>query len=313
MNGPASRLGRIAVLMGGWSVERLVSLQSGTAVTQALQSIGIDATAVDLREPTAVFQLTGKFDRCFIVVHGTGGEDGLLQASLEILGLPYTGTGVLGSALGMDKWRSKLIWQALGLPVVPGEVVRGSQDFANVIRQLGLPLFIKPAQEGSSVGVTKVKTKAELGLAYARASRFHGEVLAEPALTGGDYTVAILGDRALPTIHIEPAGEFYDYAAKYERDDTHYLCPCELGFEREAELWKLALDAFAAVGGKGWGRVDFLQDAAGNFHLAEVNTVPGMTPHSLVPMAALAAGLEMPDLALAILMQTLPAESEAMA
>ncbi len=302
----ARRLGRVGVLMGGWSAEREVSLQSGETVLAALRQIGVDAVAIDLRQESAIEQITqGHFDRCFILVHGTGGEDGTLQGVLELLGIPYTGSGVLGSALGMDKWRCKQLWRAQGLPVVPGELLQDVDNEEAIVARLGLPLFVKPSREGSSVGVTKVKHSWELSEAYRIAARFHGEVMVEPALTGGDYTIAILGDEALPAIRIEPASEFYDYAAKYSRDDTRYFCPCELSESEEKALRELALNAFSAVSGRGWGRVDFLFDASGKPFLAEVNTVPGMTAHSLVPMAARAAGMDMPELAMKILEQTL--------
>lgn len=303
----ARRLGRVGVLMGGWSAERDVSLQSGETVFAALQQIGVDAVPIDLRQESAIEQITqGHFDRCFILVHGTGGEDGTLQGVLELLGIPYTGSGVLGSALSMDKWRCKQIWQAQGLPVVPGELLPAAGNEEAIVARLGLPLFVKPSREGSSVGITKVKHSRELSEAYRIAARFHGEVMVEPALPGGDYTVAILGDEALPAIRIEPASEFYDYAAKYSRNDTRYFCPCGLSESEEKALRELALNAFFAVGGRGWGRVDFLFDATGKPFLAEVNTVPGMTAHSLVPMAARATGMDMPELALKILEQTLP-------
>ncbi|MEJ2631618.1 MAG: D-alanine--D-alanine ligase [Acidihalobacter sp.] len=307
MSADPQRFGRVAVLMGGWSAEREVSLQSGAAVTTALRAGGVDAVAVDLRRESVLEQLsTGEFDRCFLIVHGTGGEDGTLQAMLDLLDLPYTGSGVLGSALGMDKRRCKLVWQALGLPVVPGEVLAADSDFDAVAQRLGLPLFVKPSQEGSSVGVAKVKRVEDLSTAYAAAAACHGEVLVEPAMEGGDYTVAVLGDQALPAIRIVPATEFYDYEAKYNRDDTRYLCPCGLAEGTEQAMRVLALQAFTAVGGEGWGRVDFLLDAEGAPHVAEVNTVPGMTSHSLVPMAARELGMDMTQLVVRILEQTLP-------
>ena len=307
MSTNAQRFGRVAVLMGGWSAEREVSLNSGAAVTAALQAAGVDAVAVDLRRETVLEQLAeGGFDRCFLIVHGTGGEDGTLQAMLDLHGLPYTGSGVLGSALGMDKWRCKLLWRALDLPVVPGEVLNADSDFEAVAQRLGLPLFVKPSQEGSSVGVSKVKRAEDLPAAYAAAAVCHGAVLAERAMAGGDYTVAVLGAEALPAIRILPATEFYDYEAKYKRDDTRYLCPCGLPLETEQTMRALALEAFASVGGQGWGRVDFLLDGQGAPYVAEVNTVPGMTNHSLVPMAAREMGMDMTQLVVRILEQTLP-------
>lgn len=301
------RFGRVGVLMGGWSAEREVSLNSGAAVTAALQAGGVEAVAVDLERARVFEQLTaGGFDRCFIVVHGTGGEDGTLQALLELLDIPYTGSRVLGSALGMDKLRCKLLWQAHGLPVVPGEVLTADSDFDAVAERLGLPLFVKPSEEGSSVGVSKVKRAEDLPAAYAAAAGRHGVVLAETAMPGGDYTVAILGGDALPAIRIVPAVEFYDYEAKYLRSDTRYDCPCGLPAESETAMRQMALEAFAIAGGAGWGRVDFLLDTAGEPRLAEINTVPGMTDHSLVPMAARAMGLDMTGLVLRILEDTLP-------
>ena len=303
------RLGRVGVLMGGWSAEREVSLQSGATVLEALRALGVEAEGVDLRRDTAVEQiLAGGFDRCFIVVHGTGGEDGTLQALLEMLGLPYTGSGVLGSALGMDKWRCKLLWQAQGLPVVPGEVLHEGDDYEAVVERLGLPLFVKPSQEGSSVGVSRVERAEDLPQAYAVAAACHGQVLVEPAMPGGDYTVAVLAGEALPAIRIQPANGFYDYAAKYLREDTRYLCPCGLPPAVQRRLGELALAAFRAVDGRGWGRVDFLFDDAGEPRLAEVNTVPGMTPHSLVPMAARAAGMDLQTLVWRILEASLTHE-----
>lgn len=301
--------GRVAVLMGGWSAEREVSLNSGEAVLSALQAVHVDAVPVDIRRETVLEQLSaGGFDCCFIVVHGTGGEDGSLQAVLELLGMPYTGSGVLGSALGMDKWRCKLVWQALGLPTVPGETLNLESDFDTVLRRYGLPLFVKPSQEGSSVGISKVQQIEDLPAAYALAADCHGCVMVEAAMAGGDYTVAILGDRALPAIRIIPAAEFYDYSAKYTRNDTRYLCPCGLSEEVEREMQSLALRAFASIGAQSWGRVDFLLDADGKPHVAEINTVPGMTDHSLVPMAARAVGMDMTELVLRILENTLSVE-----
>lgn len=301
------RFGRVAVLMGGWSAEREVSLQSGAAVVNALLAGGVDAFAIDVHREHLLAQLTAEpFDRCFIVVHGTGGEDGTLQAVLDLLNVPYTGSRVRGSALGMDKWRCKLVWQALGLPTVGGEVLDDTSDLPSVGQRLGLPLFIKPSDEGSSVGVSLVKQAADLPAAYALAASCHGAVLAEPFMAGGDYTVAVVGDEALPAIRIVPATEFYDYAAKYTRNDTQYLCPCGLPETVEHHLRELAIKAFTAIDGKGWGRVDFLLDAQGQPHLAEVNTVPGMTDHSLVPMAARARGMDMTQLVLRILEDTLP-------
>ena len=293
--------GKVAVLFGGRSVEREVSLKSGAAVLAALQNSGVDAHAFD----PAVLDLQALrdegYDRAFIILHGRYGEDGTVQGALELLGIPYTGSGVLASALAMDKWRTKLVWQAAGLPIPGYELLTAVSDFEAVAQRLGLPLFVKPANEGSSVGVTKVKQANELRAAYEEAARHDTLVLAEQFIGNGEYTASILGDRSLPVIRIEPAKEFYDYEAKYLRDDTRYLCPAGLAPEKEAEMQQLAQQAFAVVGGTGWGRVDFLVDAAGKPYLLEVNTAPGMTDHSLVPMAARQAGMSFEQLVLNIL------------
>ncbi len=293
--------GKVAVLFGGRSAEREVSLKSGAAVLAALQHSGVDAHAFD----PAVLDLQALrdegYDRAFIILHGRYGEDGTVQGALELLGIPYTGSGVLASALAMDKWRSKLVWQAAGLPVPGYEVLTATSDFDAVVQRLGLPLFVKPASEGSSVGITKVKLADELRAAYAEAAKHDVLVLVEQCIGGGEYTVTILGDRALPVIRIEPAKEFYDYEAKYLRNDTRYLCPCGLAPEQEIQMQQLAQQAFALLGGRGWGRVDFLMDEAGKPYLLEVNTAPGMTDHSLVPMAARQAGMSFEQLVLNIL------------
>jgi D-alanine-D-alanine ligase len=241
------------------------------------------------------------FDRAFIALHGRYGEDGTVQGALELLGIPYTGSGVLASALGMDKWRTKLVWQAGGLPIPDYAVLDEHSDWKAVARQLGLPLFVKPANEGSSVGISKVKDAGGLQAAYREAARHDKLVLAETFIGGGEYTVAILGDQALPVIKIEPANEFYDYEAKYLRNDTRYLCPSGLGAAQEAGMQDLAKRAFALIGGLGWARVDFLMDNSGKPYLLEVNTSPGMTDHSLVPMAARQAGMSFEQLVLRIL------------
>lgn len=290
----AQDFGKVAVLFGGTSAERAVSLNSGGRVLAALQGQGIDAQAFDPAE-RRLDELRG-FDRVFIALHGRHGEDGTLQGALELMGIPYTGPGVLASAVGMDKFRTKLMWQAAGLPVPDYAVLTANSDFVAIERQLGLPLFVKPAREGSSIGVIKVKQAGGLAAAYAEAATHDPLVIAEQAVLGGEYTVAILGDQVLPTIKIEPATEFYDYEAKYLRDDTRYLCPCGLPAEKEAEISQGALEAFRILGARGWGRVDFLMDAAGRHYFLEVNTSPGMTDHSLVPMAARVAGLDYPAL-----------------
>ncbi|EEG07897.1 D-alanine--D-alanine ligase [Pseudogulbenkiania ferrooxidans] len=293
--------GKVAVMMGGTSAEREVSLMSGGGVLKALQSQGVDAHAFDPAEkPLAALKDEG-FERVFIALHGPFGEDGTLQGALETMGMPYTGCGVMASAIGMDKWRTKLLWQGAGLPIPAFVLLADDSNFAAVEAQLGLPLFVKPATEGSSIGVTKVKHPGELRAAYEEARRYDKLVIAEAFVGGGEYTCAIIGDKALPTIKIEPATEFYDYQAKYFRDDTVYRCPSGLSAEVELRARELALTAFKVLGGRGWGRVDFLMDEAGGIYLLEVNTSPGMTSHSLVPMAARVEGLSYEELCLAIL------------
>lgn len=297
---PAS-FGKVAVLFGGRSAEREVSLKSGAAVLAALLRSGVDAYPFDPATQNLQALVDDGFDRAFIALHGRYGEDGTVQGALELLGMPYTGSGVMASALGMDKWRSKLVWHAAGLPIPDYTLLDEHSDWQAAAQQLGLPLFVKPANEGSSVGISKVKTAGELPAAYREAARHDKLVLAESYIGGGEFTVAILGERALPVIKIEPANEFYDYEAKYLRNDTRYLCPSGLGAAQEAEMQRIAQQAFALIGGRGWGRVDFLNDEAGKQYLLEVNTSPGMTDHSLVPMAARQAGMSFEQLVLRIL------------
>ena len=289
-----SSLGKVAVLFGGTSAEREVSLNSGSRVLAALQGQGIDVHAFDPATQT-LDDLKG-YDRAFIALHGRHGEDGTIQGALEVMHIPYTGSGVLASALAMDKFRTKLMWQAAGLPVPEYALLNADSDFAEIEEQLGLPLFVKPAREGSSIGVTKVKERGALKAAYEEAARHDPLVIAEKGVMGGEYTVGIVGDEVLPIIKIEPATEWYDYEAKYNRDDTKYLCPCGLAEAKEMEIRKGALEAFRILGGRGWGRVDFLMDEEGNHYFLEVNTAPGMTDHSLVPMGARVAGMEYPAL-----------------
>ncbi len=291
--------GKVAVLMGGTSGEREVSLMSGAGVLAALQRRGVDAHAFDPAERK--LDELAAFDRVFIALHGRHGEDGTIQGALELMHIPYTGSGVMASAIGMDKWRSKLLWQAVGLPIPAFALLDAQSDFGTVANELGLPLFVKPACEGSSIGVSKVRDTSELRAAFAEASKHDSLVLAEQAILAGEYTVAILGDEALPIVKIEPATDFYDYDAKYLRDDTQYRCPCGLAPEREAEIRAQALTAFKALGCRGWGRVDFLMDDAGRAYFLEANTSPGMTTHSLVPMAAREAGISYDDLVLRVL------------
>jgi D-alanine-D-alanine ligase len=298
---PTPGFGKVAVLFGGKSAEREVSLKSGAAVLAALQRSGVDAHAFDPGMQNLQSLRDEGYERAFIALHGRFGEDGTVQGALELLGIPYTGSGVLASALGMDKWRTKLVWHAAQLPIPKYMLLDEHSDWNAVVKELGLPLFVKPANEGSSVGISKVKAVGELRSAYQAAARHDRLVIAESFIGGGEYTAALLGDQALPVIKIEPANEFYDYEAKYLRDDTRYLCPCGLGAAQEAEMQRLARQAFALIGGQGWGRVDFLMDETGQPYLLEVNTSPGMTDHSLVPMAARQAGLSFEQLVLRVL------------
>ena len=294
-----SDFGKVAVLFGGTSAEREISLKSGSRVLAALQSQGVDAHAFDPVE-RKLDELAG-FDRAFIALHGRHGEDGTIQGALELMHIPYTGSGVMASAVGMDKWRTKLLWRSVGLPIPEFVMLDETSDFAAVEAQLGLPLFVKPACEGSSIGVTKVRQAGELRAAYLEAVKHDPLVIAEKGVLGGEYTASILGDEALPIIKIEPATDFYDYEAKYFRDDTAYRCPCGLPEARELDIRAQALEAFRVLGCRGWGRVDFLMDEAGNAYMLEVNTSPGMTDHSLVPMAARVAGISYEALVLRVL------------
>lgn len=297
-----SAFGKVAVLMGGRSAEREISLLSGQGVLAALRSKGVDAHAFDPAERELAELRRDGFARCFIALHGRGGEDGTLQGALEWLGIPYTGSGVLGSAIGMDKWRTKMVWLANGLPTPRYRVLSADDDWDEVARDLGLPLIVKPANEGSTLGLTRVADASGLPAAYELAARkFHDIALAEAFIDGPEYTASILGDTALPLIRIEAPGGNYDYQHKYFTDDTKYHCPSGLPPAKEAELRSLALRAFRLAGCTGWGRIDLMLDRAGNPSLLEVNTSPGMTSHSLVPMAARATGISYEDLCLRIL------------
>ncbi|MGC0152822.1 D-alanine--D-alanine ligase [Chromobacterium vaccinii] len=292
--------GKVAVLMGGSSAEREVSLMSGAGVLAALLAKGVDAHKFDTSEkPLAALKDEG-FDSVFNVLHGPFGEDGTLQGALEALGVPYTGCGVMASAICMDKWRTKLLWKGAGLPIPAFELLSDDSDFDAIEKALGLPIFVKPSTEGSSIGVTKVKTPGGLKAAYQEASRYDDIVIAEQFIGAGEYTCAVIGDTAYPTVKIEPATEYYDYDAKYFRDDTVYRCPGLAG-EAESRARELCLKAFKVLGCQGWGRVDFLMDEAGGVYLLEANTNPGMTSHSLVPMAARAEGISYEDLCLKVL------------
>jgi D-alanine-D-alanine ligase len=288
----AAEFGQVAVLFGGSSTEREISLRSGNAVLEALRRRGVDARPFDpASTPLAELPRAG-FTRAFIALHGPGGEDGTVQGALECLGVPYTGSGVLGSAIGMDKLRTKRLAAAVGIATTDYVVLRGPQDFEVAVSELGLPMIVKPATQGSSVGMSKVERAADLPAAWAAAAATDDTVFAEAWVTGGEYTVAMLKGRALPSIRIETPNTFYDYQAKYFRNDTRYFCPSGLSPEAEAHLAALAQGTFAAAGATGWGRVDFMTDRTGRPLLLEINTVPGMTDHSLVPMAARAVGID---------------------
>jgi D-alanine-D-alanine ligase len=288
--------GRVAVLFGGDSSEREISLLSGEAVLAALRRRGVDAHAFDPRDRGLATLLNERVDRVWIALHGPGGEDGTLQGALEYLGVPYTGSGVIGSAIGMDKLRTKRLAQAVGVATADCVVLHGPRDFEVALERLGLPLIVKPATQGSSVGMTRVEQESDLAGAYASAAALESSVFAEAWITGKEYTVAVLQGRALPAVRIETPRTFYDYDAKYFRDDTRYFCPAGLSNQAEQHLANLALAAFDAIGASGWGRADFMADETGRPLLLEVNTVPGMTSHSLVPMAARAADIEFDEL-----------------
>ncbi len=301
----AAKFGRVGLLYGGVSSEREISLMSGKAVHQALINLGVDVVAIDAQDDLLQSLPSHKLDLVFIALHGPGGEDGTLQGALEYLGLPYTGSGVLASALAMDKLRCKQMWQGMGLPTADFAVLNQNSDWAAIMQSLGGKAMVKPASEGSSIGMSRAESPEELQQAWVAAVEFGTEVIAEPLMEGEEYTVAILGDRVLPSIRIESSAVFYDYQAKYFSDETQYFCPAGLSEAREAELRKLSMDAFNSVGCAGWGRVDVMVDQSGQFQLLEVNTVPGMTSHSLVPMAAKAASLNFDQLVLAILEEAL--------
>jgi D-alanine-D-alanine ligase len=288
--------GRVAVLMGGDSAEREISLLSGHAVLAGLKRRGVDAHAFDPKARALSQLLDERFERVWIALHGPGGEDGTVQGALEFMGVPYTGSGVMGSAIAMDKLATKRLADAIGVATADFVVLHGERDFDAALEQLGLPLIVKPASQGSSVGMAKVERAEDLCAAYAAAAALDASVFAEPWITGGEYTVTILKERALPSIRIETPRTFYDYQAKYFRSDTRYLIPSGLSAMAEEHLASLALAAFGAVGASGWGRADFMMDETGRPLLLEVNTVPGMTDHSLSPMAARAVGMDFDEL-----------------
>ena len=292
---------KVAVLMGGWSAEREVSLNSGKAVLNALIKQGINAEGVDVNRDICKELKESDYSHVFNMMHGRGGEDGVVQGVLELLKIPYTGSGVLGSALAMDKLRCKQIWQALSLPTPDYKELNSTEDCEIALQQLGLPMMVKPVLEGSSIGISKVNTREEMLPAWELAKKSGGTIIAEKFIQGEEYTAAILGDRVLPMIRLHTDNDFYDYQAKYVSNDTQYICPCGLSENHETELAGMMMQAFKSVMAKGWGRVDFMLDSDNQPWLIEVNTVPGMTDHSLVPMAANHAGISFEELVLNIL------------
>jgi D-alanine-D-alanine ligase len=295
------QFGKVAVLMGGTSAEREISLISGKAVLAALQSKGVDAHAFDPAEHSIWDLKTQGFARAFVALHGRFGEDGTLQGALEALGIPYTGSGVMASALAMDKWRTKLVWLAAGVPTPRFHMLTPASDFSSVMQELGLPLIIKPAREGSSIGVSKVNTAAEFAPAFEAAFKLDPLVIAEEFVTGDEMTAAVLGDTALPLVRIEPTQGEYDYQNKYFTDSVKYHCPAGIDAALEAAIQKDGLRAFQVLGCKGWARADVIMRADGSYAFLEMNTAPGMTGHSLVPMAARATGMSFEDLCVNIL------------
>lgn len=293
--------GKVAVLLGGRSAEREISLQSGHAVLAALYSRGVDAHAFDPAGQSLEMLKQQRFDKAFIALHGRFGEDGTIQGVLEWLGLPYTGSGVMASALAMDKWRTKLVWQAAGIESPRYAMLDANSNFEAVAQSLGLPLIVKPAREGSTIGLTKVLCKEDVAAAYRLAAQHDALVLAEEFIAGQELTVAILGEQSLPVVRIEVAGDLYDYHAKYISNDTKYFCPSGLPAGLESEIQAQALRAYRILGCRGWGRVDLILTPDNRFYFLEANTSPGMTSHSLVPMAARTAGISFEDLVLRIL------------
>ncbi len=296
-----SNLGKVAVLMGGRSAEREISLRSGNMVLAALQRKGVDVHAFDLAEQSFDQLLTQRFARVFIALHGRFGEDGTVQGALEVMGIPYTGSGVMASALAMDKWRTKLVWLGAGIPTPAYELLTADSDAADVTTRLGLPLMVKPAHEGSSIGISKVESLEKFGPAYELAAQHDGSVIAEQFIAGRELTAAILHDQALPLVRIEAPQGKYDYHNKYFGTATQYHCPSGLPAALEARIQAQALAAFKVLGCQGWGRLDIMLDANDQPWFLEMNTIPGMTDHSLVPIAARAQGVPFDDLVLRIL------------
>jgi D-alanine-D-alanine ligase len=300
--------GRVAVLMGGTSAERPVSLKSGNAVLEALRRRGVDAQPIDA-QADVLQRLAEGYDRVFIALHGRGGEDGVIQGALETMGLPYTGSGVLASSLAMDKLRTKALWRGFGLPTPEYVRLGADTDWDAAADELPMPVIVKPVHEGSSIGMSKVERRGDLAQAWKSAAQYDSEVIAERWITGSEYTVALLDGEPLPAIRLETPHSFYDYEAKYRSDSTRYHCPAGLTEAQEKTIGVLARDAFDALGCRGWGRIDFMQDEQGQFWLIEANTIPGMTDHSLMPMAARAAGVDFEQLVWRILETSLESEN----
>lgn len=301
----ANDFGKVAVFMGGWSAERNVSLNSGHAVLTALLNRGVDAHGIDVDRNIFQKMAEGNYDRVFNILHGRGGEDGVIQGMLDIFQIPYTGSGVLGSALAMDKLRTKQLWKGLDFPTPDYQILNNEKDCQLALKKLGLPLMIKPVLEGSSIGMSKVNSANDINKAWIEAVHCGGVVIAEKFIEGREYTSAILGEKVLPMIRLETPRDFYDYKAKYDDNSTQYHCPCGLSDEHEEQLSDLMLSAFSSVDASGWGRVDFMLDKDDRPWLIEVNTVPGMTDHSLVPMAAKQAGMSFDELVIEILKRTI--------
>lgn len=297
----ARDFGKVAVLLGGKSSEREISLMSGTAVLEALRRQGVDAHAFDTRERTLSEFASEQFDRAFVILHGRYGEDGTIQGALDLMGVPYTGSGVMACALAMDKWRTKLVWQASGIPTPRFELLTDDSDFAAMAKSLGLPLIVKPAREGSTIGLTRVSDARDVEKAYIEAVRHDPLVLAEQFIDGMELTAAILDKQSLPLVRIEAPGHNYDYNAKYFSDETQYFCPAGIDADLEDRIKRICADAYEVIGCRGWGRVDVMVDVRNQPWILEVNTVPGMTGHSLVPMAAKASGLSFDQLVMRIL------------
>ena len=305
MTSKLTTFGKVGVIYGGNSSEREISLLTGAAIVQALKNQGVDTVAIDIKDQSLEAIKAANIDRAFVALHGPGGEDGTLQGALEYLGIPYTGSGVMASALAMDKLRCKQIWKGIDLATTDFASLNKDTDWQQTLDRLGGCVVVKPACEGSSVGMSIAESAEQLKQAWKLAYKYDAKVIAEPRLMGEEYTVAILADKALPSIKIQANATFYDYEAKYLSDKTEYFCPSGLDTERENELAQLCINAFNSIDCKGWGRVDVMTDLDGIFYTLEVNTVPGMTSHSLVPMAAKASGIDFEKLVLAILEESI--------